>query len=183
MEFTGNFFTLLRPYPLALGLLGLSAILQHGATYAAVKTSGDIQTRAKAAAKTAGIVFIAMLLLSLAATIVYIPSSLNSVFIWISAAVVVLSWLAHRRSLARGRNSAAFAASALVFAGLWGIAGATHFPRLVNAINDPAFSITLHNASSSELTLKIMLGIVVVGMPVVLFYTVYVYRVLRGNPR
>ncbi len=183
MDFTGNFFTLLRPYPLALGLLGLSAILMQGATYTALKTDGALRERARNMSKTAGICFIATLAVSFIATVLYLPDSLKNIFIWISAAVVILAWLFHRASLGRGKDATAFVMSSLAFAGLWGIAGATHFPNLVRAGNDPSFSITLTNASSGELTLKIMLGIVVVGMPVVLAYTVYVYRVLRKSYR
>ena len=47
MEFTGNFFTLLRPFPLATGLLGFTAILMQGLTYTMLKTEGEIHDTAK----------------------------------------------------------------------------------------------------------------------------------------
>jgi cytochrome d ubiquinol oxidase subunit II len=52
---------------------------------------------------------------------------------------------------------------------------------LVRAINDPALSITVFNASSSKLTLSVMLGIALTGMPIVIGYSIYVYRVYRGK--
>ena len=47
MDYAGNFFLLLRPFPLLIGLFGLVAILVQGATYAAYKTEGEIQSRAR----------------------------------------------------------------------------------------------------------------------------------------
>ena len=55
------------------------------------------------------------------------------------------------------------------------------FPNLVRASNDPGLNMTLYNASSSQLTLTVMLIIALVGMPVVIGYTIYVYRVFKGK--
>jgi len=60
--------------------------------------------------------------------------------------------------------------------------GAIHYPHLVRA-TDPALSLTVANASSSPLTLKVMLVIALVGMPVVAGYTVFAYRVFKGKVR
>jgi cytochrome bd ubiquinol oxidase subunit II len=179
MEFRGDFFTLLRPYPLALGLLGLSAIGMQGSAYAAMKTAGGLQDRARLMLRRTGIFFIAMLLVSFIATVVYLPGALKGFLIWVPAVVVVSAWIAGRIYSSRGRDGMAFAMTSLCFAGLWGMAGAAHFPNLVKAANDPALSITIGNGSSSELTLSIMLVIALVGMPLVLYYTGYAYRALR----
>ena len=45
MEFAGNFFTLLRPVPLLFGITGFAAILLQGASYAVMKTEGELQER------------------------------------------------------------------------------------------------------------------------------------------
>ncbi|HEX15784.1 MAG TPA: hypothetical protein ENF44_01480 [Deltaproteobacteria bacterium] len=58
--------------------------------------------------------------------------------------------------------------------------GAIHFPNLVRA-TEPALSLTIYNASSSALTLKVMLIIALVGMPVVVGYAIYAYRVFWGK--
>jgi cytochrome d ubiquinol oxidase subunit II len=70
--------------------------------------------------------------------------------------------------------------SSLCFTGLWGIVGAIHYPFLVKNSADPSNSITILN-SSSALTLKIMLIITLVGMPLVLAYTFFVYRAFKGK--
>ena len=60
--------------------------------------------------------------------------------------------------------------------------GAIHYPNLVRAA-DPALSLTVANASSSAMTLKVMLIIALVGMPVVIGYTIFAFRVFRGKAR
>ena len=60
--------------------------------------------------------------------------------------------------------------------------GAIHFPNLVRA-TEPALSLTIYNASSSALTLKVMLIIALVGMPVVIGYTIYAYKYFGARLR
>ena len=80
----------------------------------------------------------------------------------------------------KGRDGRAFVFSSAAFLGLWGIVGAIHYPNLVRA-TDPALSLTVANASSSALTLKVMLLIALVGMPLVIGYTIFAYRVFKGK--
>ena len=64
---------------------------------------------------------------------------------------------------------------------LMATAAADLFPRLVPALGAPELSLTAANASSSELTLKTMLVLAVIGMPLVIGYTIWVYRAFRGK--
>ena len=80
-------------------------------------------------------------------------------------------------------NILSFFLSSLNFLCLWGIVGAILFPHLVRASNDTALSITVSNASSSLLTLKVMLIIALIGMPIVIGYTIYLYKVFKGKVR
>ena len=181
MDFTGNFFTLLRPFPLAVGLLGLAAFLLHGAVFAALKSEGELQDRAR---KTAGWLwhrYIALFILAFTLTLVYLPGAVGKWPAWVFTAVMIVSLVLLKSALGKKKDGRAFFFSALSFLGLWGIAGAVHFPCLVRASNGEAFSLTITNASSSELTLKVMLIIALIGMPLVIFYTVYAYKVFRGK--
>jgi cytochrome d ubiquinol oxidase subunit II len=56
-----------------------------------------------------------------------------------------------------------------------------HFPNLVKASNETSLSLTIYNSSSSELTLKVMLIIAIIGMPFVIGYTIYLYKVFKGK--
>jgi cytochrome d ubiquinol oxidase subunit II len=180
-EFTGNFFTLLRPFPLAIGLLGLNAILLQGSTYAALKTSGDIQARAKKLANSLWLSFIVLFILASVLAFLMVPGSATRILAWLAMIVVLAAWVMIKSSLSKGKEVMAFLMSSLVFVGLWGIVGAIHFPNLVKASNDAALSLTIVNASSTQLTLTVMLIIALLGMPLVLLYTYYIFKVFKGK--
>jgi cytochrome d ubiquinol oxidase subunit II len=181
MDFTGNFFTLLRPYPLIIGLLGLSAIMLHGCTYAVLKTTGMLQMRARKTAKTLWFIFIILFIFSFIANLIYTPENSGNFLAILSVVTIWIAVILNRIYLNKGKDKIAFYMSSLIFIGLWGIVGAIHFPNLVKASNAPNLSLTIYNASSSELTLKIMLIIALIGMPIVITYTAYVYKVFRGK--
>jgi cytochrome bd ubiquinol oxidase subunit II len=179
-EFTGSFFTLLRPLPLVFGLLGLCAFLLHGAAYAALKSEGDLRRRAQRTAFVMAAAFGVAFLLSMVMVGIYLPAELRNIPAW-AFAVIVWSALALSAAAAKkGRDGRAFFFSSAAFLGLWGIVGAIQYPNLVRA-TDPALSLTIANASSSALTLKVMLIVAVVGMPLVIGYTVFAFRVFKGK--
>jgi cytochrome d ubiquinol oxidase subunit II len=181
MNYTGNFFTLLRPFPLAVGLLGLAAFLIQGSTYAAMKVGGVVQERAINLAKKILPRYEALLILAFTLTIVYIPGALKKPLTWVFTVLVLFALIVLHNSLKKAKDTTAFWMSSLAFLSLWGIAGAIHFPHLVKASNDPTLSLTISNASSSELTLKVMLIIALVGMPIVIGYTIYLYKIFKGK--
>ena len=181
MDYSGNFFTLLRPFPLLIGLFGLAAILLQGATYTAMKTEGEIQDRARKIAQKLWIKYAILLVLSLSVSLFIIPDAAKKWLAWVFTAIVVVCLLFLKRVLSKKKDGQAFLFSSVSFGGLWGIAGAIHFPNLVKASNDVTMSLTIHNSSSSELTLKVMLIIAVIGMPLVIGYTIYLFRVFKGK--
>jgi cytochrome d ubiquinol oxidase subunit II len=85
--------------------------------------------------------------------------------------------------LLRGRPGLAIVSSALVPAGTILTAGLALFPFLMPSSSDPGASLTVWDASSSKLTLAVMLGVVVITLPAILAYTSWVYHVLRGPVR
>ena len=110
---------------------------------------------------------------------VYFPAALKKIPAWVFAGLVAAA-LAWGRKAIRGRKPGrAFALSSAAFLGLWGLVGSILYPNLVRA-SDPARSLTIYNASSSLLTLRVMLIIALTGMPFVVAYTIYVYRVFRA---
>lgn len=181
MNFTGDFFTLLRPYPLLIGVLGLSAILLQGSTYAILKTEGALQSRAREAARVLWIAFIVLFVLAFLATVAYLPEILRRGWVWLSVLVVLVAWVWFFKSLKQQRSGVSFIMSSFIFAGLWGIAGASLYPNLVRASNLFYNSLSIYNASSSELTLKVMLIFALIGMPLVIAYTAFVYKAFKGK--
>ena len=180
MEFTGNFFTLLRPFPLIVGLLGLMAILMQGATFVTLKTTGEVQTRARALANSIWLTFIVVFTLSFFTALIFMSGILTKLLAWIAGVVALASWYMVKVAAQKGKEAQAFLMSSLSFVGLWGIAGAVHFPNMVKA-KDATLSITIYNGSSAQLSLTVMLIVALIGMPIVIFYTAYVYRIFKGK--
>jgi cytochrome d ubiquinol oxidase subunit II len=83
-----------------------------------------------------------------------------------------------------GLNGRAWAAallgSSLAIVGVIATAGLSLFPFLLPSSLDPRASLTVWDASSSQLTLWIMLLVTLVFLPIVLAYTAWVYRVMAG---
>ncbi|MDR6850289.1 cytochrome d ubiquinol oxidase subunit II [Sphingomonas sp. BE137] len=79
------------------------------------------------------------------------------------------------------RNALVFAGSSLANIGIISTVGLSMFPFILPSSIDPASSLTAWNASSSHLTLFIMLIVTVIFLPVVLAYTAWVYRVMFGR--
>jgi cytochrome d ubiquinol oxidase subunit II len=181
-EFAGTFFTLLRPLPLAFGVVGLCVFLLHGSAYAALKTDGAIRERARKAAGIMSVVVMIALFLAFVFVWIYVSDVFDRVPSWLIGDVVFLFCALFLIALRKGRDGRAVFFSSAIFLGLWGVVGAIHYPNLVRA-TDPALSLTLANASSSPLTLKVMLIIALVGMPLVVGYTVFAYRVFKGKAR
>jgi len=183
MEFAGNFFTLLRPVPLLFGLAGLCAVLMQGAAYAIMKTEAGLQERAYQISK---IIIIAYFILTVVFAFVLaavFPGLGNKTLFRIGLGISALS-LAWLYIIIRRKNEKlVFWVSSLSFTGLWLMTAAAHYPNLIKASNNPAFSITIFNGSTGMLTLKLMSVIALIGMPIVICYTIFVYRIFKGKTK
>lgn len=179
-DYTGGFLALLNPFALLCGLVGLSMFALHGALYLAMKLDGDIAADARRWASKAWVAFIALFI---AATVwgakgfFYDITIVPLVLALFVVGASVTGFLFNRA----GRAVAAFVASceAITFTML-AVAFAL-FPYMVPCPNNPEWSLTLSNSSSSQPTLTAMLVIALVGMPLVLAYTWFIHRVFKGK--
>ncbi|HVX57760.1 MAG TPA: cytochrome d ubiquinol oxidase subunit II, partial [Candidatus Saccharimonadales bacterium] len=103
--------------------------------------------------------------------------------VWQWAPVLLAGLGALSAALLRRVPLGAFLSSALVPLGTITTAGLALFPFLLPSSSEPNASLTVWDASSSKLTLTIMLGAVALFLPIILVYTAWVYRVLRGPVR
>jgi len=180
MNFTGNFFTLLRPFPLVIGLLGLSAILLQGCTWAAYKIEGDVAKRAKSFMNKIIIANAVLFILAIALTIALLPSIVSNIFGWLGALLYAIALSYVYVSNRDNHPFNAFIGSSISFVSLWIMAGAALYPNLVRSTIE-AYNLTIFNASSTQLTLNIMFIIALIGMPIVIAYTMYVYKIFKGK--
>lgn len=184
-EFAGGLLDLLSPYALLVGLFTVSLFALHGAAYLHLKTAGELQRRVRGWMWHAFGVFLVLYIFTTIVTLVRVPRAVANFasmpWLW---GVVVLNVLALAnipRALYLRRPGIAFASSAASIAALVALFGAALYPNLIVSSLDPAWSLTLTNAASSDKTLRIMALIAALGMPFVLAYTAIVYWVFRGK--
>ncbi len=187
MEFTGNFFTLLNPFSLLVGLTGLAMFVTHGAIYLVMKTNGPVAERARRWARGAWLALVILAVLTSVVAAIDVPYRFGNAsrqpLIWAIPVLTLVFMALTRWSLAQGKAGRAFLLSALVIAGLMGIFGAANYPYLLPARNVAEYGLTIYNASASRLTLQTMFIIALIGVPPVLAYTAYIYYVFRGKAR
>jgi cytochrome d ubiquinol oxidase subunit II len=119
------------------------------------------------------------------ATLLYLPHMAARVRAnpWLfSIAVVNMLAIANiPREIHHGRDGRAFVSSGVAMVALMGLFGLEMFPNLVLSNPELANSLTVYNAASSPKTLGIMLTIALIGVPLVLAYTVSIYWIFRGK--
>jgi cytochrome d ubiquinol oxidase subunit II len=187
-DYMGGLIGLLNPYALLVGLLSVATLAAHGGAWLTLKTNGAVHVRARTAAMRAW--FAAVALWALAGAMTYVEAGAASTHLpvvgeWIALGIplaFVAATVAFRVFLARpGRELSAFVASSVSLAALVGLVGQAIHPNLVPALDDPGRSLTIEAAASSELTLSVMLAVALIGMPIVVAYTAFVYWQFRGK--
>lgn len=209
--YEGAFFELFTPFALLCGAVSVWMLAMHGAAYVQLKTDAPIAPRARQVGMIASIVTFALFAiggvyayshLNGYAIVSEIAPAAPSNPLRKSVEVVAGGWmrnyarypwslaapalgllgaLSAAAMFALRKEAAAFIASAVAVAGVVATPGFAMFPFLVPSSIEPNVSLTVWDASSSHLTLFVMLIAVIVFLPIVLAYTAWVYRVLRGK--
>lgn len=176
INYVGTFFDLLNPFALLMGLMTLTVFVTHGATFLALKTSGEVRQAARAVAMRIGIVAAVITVASLSWAQFFSGRPMLTVPL---IAVAAGLWLGGLAVTYRGRDGWAF----LLSAGTIGLAVAALFiglyPNVLPSSIDPAYNLTIENASSQPYTLTIMTIVAVVMTPIVLIYQGWTYWVFR----
>jgi cytochrome d ubiquinol oxidase subunit II len=176
---------LLNPYSLLLGILGLVMFIMHGATYLALKSDGALLERSNRAARGSWIGFVILYALSTLATYLTAPYLFEGVMgnplTWLFFLLLLASIIILPLALRATRQAWTFLASGGCIVGVIGLAGVSLYRRLVPSSIDLAYSLTIYNASSTPRTLSTMLIIALIGMPIVIGYSIYIYRTFRGK--
>ena len=181
-DYTGTFAGLLNPFALLVGVLTLAAFAWHGAIYLAGKTDGPMHQRLARLALPIGGATGTLYATVVAASLKASPLLWqNGVLVWALFPLVLAGVGAAMELARRGRFGLALAASSATIGAMVAQAGAALFPRLAPSSTDPAYSLTIANASSTPGTLRVMLIIALVGMPLVLAYTIWAHRVFKGK--
>lgn len=175
----GSLLGLLNWYGLLGGVLFVLLFLQHGALWAAYRAEGDLGARAGALAGKLWFPLTAVAVAFLIAT--YIATDLWSnyfsspLLLVLPLAAVACLFLAKAR-MAAGKwlGAWSFSAGLIVTCTLFGVIGM--FPKLLPSSLNPEWSMTISNSASSPLTLKIMLGVVLVFLPIIIIYQFLIHK-------
>ena len=183
--YLGTFLGLLNPYSILIGLLSLFMFLTHGSIYLAMKTEGDLQNRIMNRINPFWITYVILYILAtfytmFEASYLFI-GTLSSPLFWIVFLLLLASIIYIPVAVKAKKLFTPFISSSVSIASIIGIAAISLFPRLVPSNIDLNYSLTITNASSSEGTLTAMLIIALIGVPIVIVYTVYIYRVFKGK--
>lgn len=209
--YTGSFWHLLTPFAFISGFVSLAMVIMHGGIYLTLKTEGVIASRSRKASLMAIIVLVILFSVAgflLADSIegyriesVIAPAAdsnplskyvrhtagawLQNYFLypWMLMAPIIAYSSAFLTFifLYFWRSGLAFITSSLCVFGIISTAGLSLFPFLLPSSSNPNHSLTVWDASSSHLTLFIMFLATVFFMPIILVYTAWVYRLLRGK--
>ena len=184
-EYAGTFWTLLRPYPILLGVTTVALFMMHGAIYAVMKTEGELQIKLRGWINHCIISFVICYATTTMATLLYVPHMAARVranpWLFSLALANMLAIANVPREMHRGRYWRAFLSSCVAMISLMALFGLEMYPHLILSNPDPANSLNIHNAASSQKTLGIMLTIALIGAPMVLAYTVSIYWIFRGK--
>lgn len=209
--YTGSFWQLLNPFALLCGLVSLSMLIMHGAIYLQLRTDGIVQQRASKAALLAGSACLVLFALAgvwlsvgiegyRILSIHDVNATLNpltkvvekasgawlsnySTYPWMLAAPaagfvgIVLALFAGKRKY----EHIAFISSGTAIAGIILTAGFSMFPFVMPSSTAPNSSLTLWDATSSYKTMGIMFLVTIVFLPLIMLYTSWVFRVMRGK--
>jgi cytochrome d ubiquinol oxidase subunit II len=203
-------FELLNPFGLLCGLVAAAMLATHGAAYLALKTSGLVQRRAQEFIGTGAAITIVLFLLgglwvwvgiegyAITSTVTgrepsnplikavsrrpgqWLANYATHPWMVLAPCVGIAGPLLTLLLTKARRSGLAFISSALGIFGIIATAGVSMFPFLMPSNIAPGASLTVWDASSSQLTLFVMLLATLIFLPIVLFYTSVVYTALRG---
>jgi len=180
-----SFFALLNPYSLLMGVMTVVMFAMHGALYMALKAGGDLQKRMVSWAGKAWVAFLALYVIATAWTAITSPFMFEGVFgntLWWLAVMVMLGSVVYI-PIANSHNQHlhAFLSSSAAIASITALMGIGLFPRMVPSSIDLANSLTIYGHSSTQATLTVMLVIALIGVPIMLGYTFFIYRTFAGK--
>ncbi|WP_322010352.1 cytochrome d ubiquinol oxidase subunit II [Paraburkholderia sp. J12] len=211
VTYHGSFWALLNPFALICGLVSLTMLTAHGAAFVKLKSDGVVAARASKALRITSLLAVVLFVLAgaIVATLIggYTITSappLDSVsnpllksveagqglwltnyglYPWMTVAPLlgILGGLVACALAGSRLEKTAFIATGLMIVGVILTAGFSMFPFIMPSSLDPRSSLTVWDSTSSKTTLEIMLVAVIIFLPIVLAYTTWAYRVMRGK--
>ncbi len=208
--YTGSFWQLLNPFALLTGVVSSAMITLQGGTYLAHRTEGVIQARAIKGGVVAALVLLCTFVIAgvwlqsidgyritSVVDIAGLPDILNKTVVrepgawmanyghypvlWLLPALGLAGAAGAALLMLMRRTLAAFVASSLAVVGVISTAGVSMFPFVMPSSTVPAASLTVWDSVASHMSLAIMFWATLIFMPLIVMYTSWAYRVMRGK--
>ncbi|MCW2475982.1 MULTISPECIES: cytochrome d ubiquinol oxidase subunit II [unclassified Symbiopectobacterium] len=211
LTYHGGFFGLLNPFGLLAGLVSVAMLITHGAIYLQMRTTQTLQVRAQKTAQAVSVLtsvafLVAGLWVIMGIDGYVITSTLDKTApsdplrkvviqqagawltnftaypaLWsIPALGVILPWFTMLLSRAN-RCGWGFLTSSLTIVSVILTAGITLFPFVMPSSLAPNVSLTIWDATSSQLTLQVMTILACIFVPAILLYTSWCYYKMFGR--
>jgi cytochrome d ubiquinol oxidase subunit II len=208
--YTGSFWQLLNPFALLVGVVSSAMITLQGGSYLAHRTEGVIQQRAIKGAVGAALMMVITFIAAgfwlqhiegfritsvvdmgalpdpLGKTVVreagaWMGNYGKQPLLWLLPALAIAGALLAAGLLLARWTLTAFVASSLAVVGVIGTAGASMFPFIMPSSSMPDASLTVWDSVSSHMSLAIMFWATLIFLPLIVVYTSWAYRVMRGK--
>jgi cytochrome d ubiquinol oxidase subunit II len=185
--YKGQFVSLLNLYSLLGGILSVITFTLYGAAFGAIKTQGDLQNTLRQWISRLWVVMIVLWICMTGYTLfearflfegILKNAVFDGLFILFVISVLVITISSNAQ-----KDIHLFFACSVAITCMLGMAGACLFPSMIPSRVDLLNSLTLFNNGAPPETLKVMLLIPLIGMPLAMVCHVLVNRCLKGKTR
>jgi len=176
-EYTQGLLGLLNPFSLGVGLLAVAMFAMQGASWLVLRTEGELAASARRVGRLAWVCFVVLWLVVTALALIDAPdlwANYGNLLAWLAPLVFVAALAVTGYALWSRHERLPILGSSLSIAALVAILGQALYPALVPDRTAGA-DLTITNAAASNLSLSVMLVITLIGVPIVLVYTGFVY--------
>lgn len=184
--FTGTLTHFFSFYAVLVGLMSVALFMVHGVTFLLMKTEGELHARLRRFVNPTMLAFVILYFIVTIDTMVHQPYMLERFkahpMLYLIPVLTVIAIINIPYQIHKKRDGFAFIFSSITVLMLYTLFGVSTFPVILRStINPELYSLTMYNSSSEPLTLKILLLIALIGIPLVLAYGFFLYRIFRGK--
>jgi cytochrome d ubiquinol oxidase subunit II len=185
MVFQGGLKDFISFYSILVGLMTVFLFMLHGLVFLLMKTEGDLHNRLRKFVTPVVVIFGTLYAIVTIDTMIHLPYMMDRFktvpFLYLIPVLAILSMVNVPYQVRRKNDGWAFIFSSISITLLFVLFGIGTYPVILRSTIDPSYSLTMFNTSSEETTLKVILMIALIGIPLVLAYGFFLYRIFRGK--